>query len=82
MADRPRLALFCEDRGHEQLVRALVERLAKELRVRPTVHAPSARGGHGRAVAEFKLWQRSLAASTPWEVPDLLVLTIDANCSG
>jgi len=82
MADRPRIVLFCEDRGHEQFVRALVERLAGEEGLRPTLQAPSARGGHARALEEFKVWQESFLNQTRHGLPDVLVLVIDANCSG
>jgi hypothetical protein len=82
MADGPRVALFCEDRGHEQFVRAIVDRLAGEVSLKPILQAPSARGGHGRALEEFKLWQASFLKVGRRETPDLLVLVIDANCSG
>ncbi len=81
MAERPRVTLFCEDRDHEQFVRALVGRLAKDVGLRPVVQAPSARGGHGRALAEFELWQKSFLGQSQHGVPDLLVLVIDSNCS-
>lgn len=81
MAERPRIALFCEDRGHEQFVRALVERLAREAGLRPILQAPSARGGHARALEEFRIWQRSFLRETGHGLPDLLVLCIDANCT-
>jgi hypothetical protein len=80
MADGPRLALFCEDAGHEQFVVALVERLADEVEVIPVVQPVSARGGEGQALTEFKLWQRSFLSRSG--TPDLLVLVIDANCAG
>lgn len=82
MADRPRIALFCEDRAHEQLVRALVRRLADEEGLRPTVQPVAARGGHGRALAEFKAWQSAFLREKARGLPDLLVLIIDGNCKG
>lgn len=81
MADRRRVALFCEDRGHELFVRALLGRLADEAGLEPIVTAPSARGGHARALGEFIVWQREFFRQTAHGVPDLLVLLIDANCS-
>lgn len=80
MAERPRITLFCEDRDHEQFVRGLVGRLASEVGIRPLLEAASARGGHGRALTEFRLWQKSFlqVESGPTH---LLVLVIDANCS-
>jgi len=59
-----------------------VERLAGDVGLRPIVQAPSARGGHGRALAEFELWQQSFLKQTTQGLPDVLVLVIDANCSG
>lgn len=84
MVDRPQIDLYCEDRGHEQFVRALLGRLAQEFGFRLNLRAVSGRGGHGKALTEFRGWQR--AVSTEWnrahEIPDLLVLLIDANCTG
>lgn len=81
MAERPRVDLFCEDRAHEQFVRALLERLSVEM-ARPVVRAVSARGGHARALAEFAVWQRKFLRPVQNGLPDLLVLVIDANCKG
>src|SRR5947209_16862025 len=84
MADRPRIDLYCEDSGHEQFARALVGRLAAELGFRPELRTPSGRGGHGRAVTEFRLWQRTVASqrSADQTLPDVLILMVDANCNG
>jgi len=42
----------------------------------------SARGGHPRAVAELKLYQKSVLKRIGGEtLPDLLVVAIDGNCS-
>ncbi len=72
--------LFCEDRGHEQFVRPLVTRLASKVGVNVQVRVRSARGGHGRAESELKAWQR--AATRLGDVPDLLIVVIDGNCTG
>lgn len=81
MTSRPRVELFGEDAGHEAFVRALLTRLANEAAVpRPDVVARSARGGHGRAVHELELWQRTLRRGGL--SPDLLVVAIDANGEG
>lgn len=84
MRDRPQVDLYCEDSGHEQFVRALLNRIAAEIGLRPTLHTVSGRGGHGRAITEFKTWQRAVSRGkgVTYEIPDLLVLIIDANCSG
>ncbi|HZF11963.1 MAG TPA: hypothetical protein VFE33_24525 [Thermoanaerobaculia bacterium] len=84
MGDRPRIDLYCEDSGHEQFARALLSRIARELGVRLIVQTASGRGGHGRALSEFRAWQRAVAAGggIGYDIPDLLVLIIDANCTG
>ena len=83
MIDRPRIDLYCEDSGHEQFARALLQRLASEIGLRPSINTPSGRGGHGQAISEFKAWQRAVTRGhIGHEIPDLLVLLIDANCTG
>lgn len=83
MADRPRIDLYCEDRGHELFARALLERMARETGLRVAIRTVSGRGGHGQAMTEFKGWQRMVSArgGIGHEIPDLLVLLIDSNCS-
>lgn len=80
MRDRPLVDLYCEDRGHEQFCRALLERLARDEGVPLRLRTQNSRGGHGRAVTEFKLWQRKVSKGLPEEIPDLLVMVIDGNC--
>ncbi len=84
MVDRPRIDLYCEDSGHERFARALLKRLANELDIRPSINTVSGRGGHGQAITEFKAWQRAVSSGRGigHEIPDLLVLLIDSNCSG
>lgn len=82
MGRKARLALFCEDQDHELFVRALVRRLATEVGLEPLIQALNTRGGHGRAISEFKVWQNEFAEMTTTTQPDLLVLVIDANCTG
>lgn len=75
--------LYCEDSGHELFARALLSRLAAELGMRVAVQAMSSRGGHGRALTEFKVWQNAMPrGGSVLTIPDLLVLVIDANCQG
>lgn len=82
MAERPRIDLFCEDRGHEQFVRALVHRLAEEAGIRPALRALSTRGGRARALGEFSVWQKEFLRPGRQGLPDLLILVVDANCTG
>lgn len=80
MAERKRIVLFCEDDEHEAFVRAIVGRLCADKGVRPSITAQSTRGGHPRAVAELKAWQKTYRHLSG--IPDLLILLIDANCQG
>jgi hypothetical protein len=84
MADRPRVDLYCEDSGHEQFTRALLNRVGQDLSLRLDIRTAVARGGHGAALTEFKLWQRAVVSGRGihHEIPDLLVLVIDANSDG
>lgn len=79
---RHRVALFCEDQGHEQVGSALIRRLAREVGAHVLVDPMCARGGRGRAIAELKTWQRALQLGKKTGVPDLLVVLIDGNCEG
>jgi hypothetical protein len=73
--------LFVEDRAHEEFLRALLYRLAREENKSVMVHIRSARGGHGRALMELSLYQQSiLKSSGDLPMPDMLVIAIDANC--
>ena len=78
----PRLLvdLYCEDRGHEEFSRALIQRLAGEEQTPIRLRTQNSVGGHGRAVTEFRLWQRKVVKGLSERVPDLLVLVIDGNC--
>lgn len=75
-----RIDLFCEDRGHELFVRALITRIAREERVGLWVASVSTRGGHGRATQELSLWQKLMRGGHPGGPPDVLVVAIDCNC--
>jgi hypothetical protein len=74
--------LFVEDRAHEEFLKPLLARIADEEDVAVAVRVRSARGGQGRAVEEFKLYQalveRGAAGATH---PDLLIVGIDGNCT-
>ncbi len=71
--------LFVEDRAHEAFLKPLLTRVADEERKKTRLRVRSATGGHAKAIAEFKLYQRIDAASGM--VPaDLVVVAIDSNC--
>jgi hypothetical protein len=74
--------LFVEDRAHEQLLKPLVERVAGEENVEILVRVRSARGGHGRALEEFELYQTLVEKNAvPSPAAELLVVGIDGNCT-
>ena len=73
--------LFVEDRAHEEFRLSMLDRLAYEEHKGIIVRTRSARGGHGRALSEFSLYQESvLKGFVGMTVPDILVIAIDANC--
>lgn len=73
--------LFCEDRGHEVVVGALIRRLATETGAVIDLHIRSACGGVGRALAELKSWQRLRQRGDRF-APALLVVVLDGNSHG
>jgi hypothetical protein len=77
----PEVLLFGEDFGHEVVVRALIERVAKDRGGVARVKVRSSRGGYGRMQAELESFVRDLVRQ-PVGRPDLLVLATDANCVG
>jgi hypothetical protein len=82
MARMIRVDLYCEDRGHEDFVRALLLRLGREEAVELALQVRAGRGGHAAALTEFDTWQRAKRRGTDNETPDLLILVIDGNCEG
>jgi hypothetical protein len=75
--------LFAEDQAHEEFLKPLIERVARENGRATHIRVRSARGGHGRAISEFKLYQKTiLEKSGMGGLPALLVVAIDANCRG
>jgi hypothetical protein len=77
-----RVHVWCEDRGHESVVRALVERIAKQLGVRVDIETKTGEGGAGRAITEFKAWQRAVQRGLLGGTPDLVIVVVDANSVG
>lgn len=72
-----RIVIFAEDYGHEEFLKALIQRLAEEHHVEVEIEARSVRGGHGKVITELREFFRDLHG-----VPDLLVIATDANCNG
>lgn len=83
MAAKPiHVDIFVEDRAHEDFMVALVERTADGLNKAVEIRVRSARGGHGRTLNELEIYQKSiLEGIAGLSVPDVLVISIDANCS-
>ncbi len=75
------IALFVEDYAHQQVVGALVQRIADELGVGVRLEWRSAVHGHGRVVRELARYLRDLAGQDD-RSPDLIIAATDANCSG
>ena len=76
-----RIVLFVEDYGHEEFIRALIERLARECNVSLKIVPRNVRGGYGKVIAELKAYLRDLERERE-ELPDLLIVSTDANCNG
>ena len=73
--------LFVEDRAHEALLDPLIRRIASEFGVDVVIRVRSARGGHGRAITEFRTYQEFLKKGASLDRPPaLIVVGIDGNC--
>lgn len=80
MAELLRVDLFCEDRAHREFLQPVVRRVALEAGLTTELDARSAGGGHPRAIAAFRAYQRVvLGAGTA--SADLVIVAIDTNCS-
>lgn len=74
--------LFVEDRAHEEMLKAMLVRLARDANRPTSVRVRSARGGHGRALAELDIYMRTIRKDIGgMTLPDLLVVGIEANCT-
>lgn len=82
MNSRIIIDIFAEDRAHEDFIKAIVNRIASEENKRVSIRIRSARGGHGRALKEFTLYQKGARYSVDDSncLPDLIVVAIDSNC--
>ncbi len=75
------IALFVEDDAHEKIIGALVSKIAAEFGFSVKFDWRNTVGGHGKVIAELKVYVRDLERQgTPW--PDLIVVATDANCKG
>jgi len=74
-----KIALFCEDSGHELYVKALIEKIATPVVVH--VFTLSSRFGKGRALSELGRFLQDIENGKTF-MPDAIVAAIDANCRG
>lgn len=81
MSDALQVDLFVEDSAHEEFLKALAARLAREEGKSVAITPRSARGGHPRALGELGLYQTAVRSGMGGlKRPDLLIVAIDANC--
>lgn len=74
--------LFAEDRAHEEVLKPLLTRIANQEGRQVSVRVRAARGGHARAIEEFRLYQRLLLSQAiDAGTPELVVVAIDGNCT-
>ena len=75
------ISLFVEDIAHQQVIGALVQRLAREYGIAVRLDWRNAVRGHGRVVRELRNYLRDLTDQRD-SLPDLIIVATDANCSG
>ena len=75
-----RISLFGEDYAHQEIIGALVQRLADDLEITVQLEWRNAVDGYGAVVREFDDYLRDLARQGGY--PDLVVVATDANCKG
>ena len=75
------IALFGEDDAHEQVIDALVRRIAEEYNIPIHLDWRNAVGGHGKVTTELDDYLRDLNRQRSPR-PDLIVVVTDANCKG
>ena len=76
-----RIALFGEDFAHQEVIGALVSKVADEQGVAVGLDWRSATGGRPRLVDEFERFLRDLERQSDTR-PELVVIATDANCLG
>lgn len=75
------ISLFAEDRGHEIVLKTIVERVLASRVVQAKIRLVSVRGGYGRVQTELDQYVKELLAFRS-ELPDLVIVATDANCHG
>jgi hypothetical protein len=75
------IALFVEDFAHQQIIGALLQRLANEQCIEVRLIWRSAQRGYSKVVAESRRFFRDLRAQGA-PLPDMIVVATDADCKG
>src|SRR5262249_26250967 len=75
------IMLFVEDYAHQQIIGALLRRLARDREIEVQLTWRSARRGHGRVVQQFEEFLRDLRQQNG-RLPDMIIVASDANCKG
>lgn len=75
------VALFGENFAHQQVIGALIKKLAAENVSKLNLQWRSAVRGYGRVVTEFARFLQELESLNEL-TPDLIVIATDANCKG
>lgn len=81
MADTA-IELFAEDRAMQDILSALVLRIAREAGLTVRIAARCAGGGHSRALDELRAFQLAVREGQPGISRGVLVVGRDANCVG
>lgn len=74
-----KIALFCEDAGHELFLEALAHKIAAPDEIQ--IKSFSSRGGKGKALSELEVFLRDMQNGII-AFPDAIIVAIDANCRG
>jgi hypothetical protein len=75
------IALFVEDNAHQQVIGAVVNRVARERNVPVRLDWRNVRHGHGKVAQELKDYLRDLRQQRGL-APDMIIVGTDANCKG
>ena len=76
-----KISLFAEDRGHEVVLKALVERTLASHGIKADIRLVSVRGGFPQVQVELEQYLNDLLHFRSG-LPDLLIVATDANCHG
>jgi hypothetical protein len=77
----PEVVLFVEDFAHQQVIGALLNRLAQERGIQFRLDWRNARHGHGAVARELGDFVHDLKQQGG-PLPDLIIVATDANCQG